>query len=262
MASKRGAWERSEVTEYDILRLHRSRKIPDGVDCRIPGGVIALAPAKGEVVIFTSHFSRGFALPASHFFRTFLDRFSLQAHHLGPNAVMLVSSFAAFCEGYLGMRLNMYLWCRLYFLRSQSVSTVMSDCGAASVYTRWDTDYPMVKPVQSMNKWQRTFFYAKNVEPDVDFINLPAFEIAPPTAKQNWGTNPGLHSQEFANILDRMKVMRESEGLDAPDLVAAFVARRVQPLQRRTHRMCDMTLRLDPTRTSTAELSQRKWSIE
>ena len=51
--------------------------------------------------------------------------------------------------------------------------------------------------------------------------------------------------------------MQASERLGAADLVASFIARRVQPLQRRSHRMCDMSLRMDPTRTSTRELTQR-----
>lgn len=104
MAGNCGAWEGSEVTEYDIYRLRRSRKIPNGVDYRVPVDEIQPASTEGEVMIFTSHFSRGFALPASHFFRLFLERFGLQPHHLGPNAIMLVSSFVAFCEGYRGMR--------------------------------------------------------------------------------------------------------------------------------------------------------------
>jgi hypothetical protein len=61
------------------------------------------APEAGERVVFISHFERGFALPASDFFRDFLDTYGLQPHHLPANAVMILSAFAAFYEGYAGI---------------------------------------------------------------------------------------------------------------------------------------------------------------
>ena len=36
MASSRGGWEGSEVTEYDILRLRRARKMPVDIAFRVP----------------------------------------------------------------------------------------------------------------------------------------------------------------------------------------------------------------------------------
>jgi hypothetical protein len=61
------------------------------------------APEAGERVVFISLFERGFALPASDFFRDFLDTYGLQPHYLPANAVMILSAFAAFCEGYAGI---------------------------------------------------------------------------------------------------------------------------------------------------------------
>jgi hypothetical protein len=58
------------------------------------------APESGEQVVFISHFERGFALPASDFFRDFLDNYGLQPHHLSANTMMILSAFATFCEGY------------------------------------------------------------------------------------------------------------------------------------------------------------------
>ena len=41
---------------------------------------------------------------------------------------------------------------------------VMTECGAASIYPNVKTDYPNPKLLQSMKKWQSTFFYVRNAD--------------------------------------------------------------------------------------------------
>ena len=50
----------------------------------------------------------------SQFFRDFLNHFQMQPHHLGANAIMLLSAFITLCEGYLGVRPSLGLWTRLF----------------------------------------------------------------------------------------------------------------------------------------------------
>ena len=49
--------------------------------------------------------------------------------------------------------------------------------------------------------------------------------------------------------------LRET-GLTGEDLITTFISRRVSPLQRRVHKICHMSGNLDPTRTSTFELTK------
>jgi hypothetical protein len=77
VAYTRGAWRGSDVSQAEIDWLYRSQKIPEEVSCRIPGGELEPAPQPGEVVVFTAHFEHGFGLPASDFFRRFLDYYKL-----------------------------------------------------------------------------------------------------------------------------------------------------------------------------------------
>ena len=63
--STRAAWEGSDVSQDDIDWLIRSRRIPDGVACRVPGSEIQPDPKEGEYVVFVAHFERGFGLPSS-----------------------------------------------------------------------------------------------------------------------------------------------------------------------------------------------------
>ncbi|KAK1601769.1 hypothetical protein QYE76_016943 [Lolium multiflorum] len=59
----RGAWMGSSISKYEIDWLYRSRRIPEGVTCRLPGDEIEPVPNPGERVVFLAHFERGFGLP-------------------------------------------------------------------------------------------------------------------------------------------------------------------------------------------------------
>jgi hypothetical protein len=57
------------------------------------------------------------------------------------------------------------------------------------------------------------------------------------------------------NALHRVKGELRDAGLTPQDLVACFISRRVSPLQRRSHKICQMSGAMDPTRHSTHELT-------
>ena len=61
-------------------------------------------------------------------------------------------------------------------------------------------------------------------------------------------------SQAGAAAVARPRVMIQSEGLTGSDLLAAFVARRVLPLQSRPHLICQMSGQLDPSRMCTKDM--------
>src|SRR3954471_10080549 len=137
-----------------VLMLHRARKIPRTLDFRVPGDELVPTPRAGERVVSRAHFDRGFGLPVSKLFRDLLDFYRLQPHHLGANAVMLLSAFVTLCEGYLGVRPTIGLWCRLFqfhsfrVTRKQVETKVMAECGAAVVYVRRAGSYPHPTPPQ------------------------------------------------------------------------------------------------------------------
>ena len=61
-----------------------------------------------------------------------------------------------------------------------------------------------------------------------------------------------------AAVVARLRVLTQSEGLVGADLLAAFVARRVLPLQGRPHLICQMSGQLDPSRMCTKEMPQEE----
>lgn len=258
MALPSGSWEGSSVTDDDIARLVRLRRIPPQVQARAPGDEMAPQPEPGERVVFTAHFERGFGLPASAFFRAFLDYFGLQPHHLPANAIVTLSCYVAFCEGYAGLWPDVDFWSRLFFIKAQTTDGQMRACGAASLYSRPSTPLPKIPTVDLVKKWQTTFFYVKSENPGFDWVNLPEYSPDPPAAKLNWGhCYKPSDPEEEVNMLWRL--LREyvtDERLTAADLLCCYISRRVLPLQARDHKIGHMSGRFDPTRTSKLELTK------
>ena len=182
---------------------------------------------------------------------------------------MLLSSFVTLCEGYLGVRPTVGLWCRLFQFRCfrvgagvyttdrktkrQVETKVMAECGAAVVYVRRADSYPHPTPPQSIKDWQMGFFYVSNPpDEDRDLMNLPEFSLPPPS-QHNWSEKPGEGDTDIDHQMARIAELMD-EGLVAANLVAAWLSRHVLPLQRRCHHICDMFGRLDPSRISTFQM--------
>src|SRR3954468_24587462 len=92
-----GVWDGSEVDDDIIDFLRKTRHIPSAnlVQARAPPPEeVSPVPAEVERVVFRSHLTRGLGLPASGFFRSFLEFHGLQPHHLTPNTVVLLAAFA------------------------------------------------------------------------------------------------------------------------------------------------------------------------
>ena len=88
-------------------------------------------------MVFLTPFERGFGLSASTFFRTFLEFFGLQPHHLGTGAIVQLSGFVTLCEGYLGVEPTIDLWAHFFSLKQQGPSAgEFADCGAAVISKR------------------------------------------------------------------------------------------------------------------------------
>jgi hypothetical protein len=119
--------------------------------------------------------------------------------------------------------------------------------------SRKGSDFPKVELLESCKKWQKSFFYVKNTT-DVDLLNLPPFVDEPPLEMKNWTYNLKT-AMELVNALHRVKGELLDASLTPRDLVACFISRRISPLQRRPHKICQMSGPMDPTRHSTHELT-------
>jgi hypothetical protein len=110
-------------------------------------------------------------------------------------------------------------------------------CGTASFYACKSADFPGIKGKESCKKWQRSFFYVKNLKEGEDHINLPPFEAGGPE-QDNWSAAPPRPSPDMEKILLRITTLQTEGGLEPTDLLLAFLVARVSLLQRCSHKMC------------------------
>jgi hypothetical protein len=253
----KGSWEGSWVKEKLIELLHQGQVLPpaDLVSCRPACGERVPAPQLGEAVVFYDHFLRGFALPTSDFLRQFLDHFHLQPHHIGANVMMTLAAFAALCEAYLGFWPNVELFRRLIYFKTQTADSIPMVCGAASFYVRKTASFPGLKGKESCKKWQRSFFYVKNLKRGSDYINLLPFDASGSGERDSWSASLPHSTSDMDIILQRITALQTDGGLKPSDLLLAFLDAHVSPLQRRLHKMCFLGSDRDPTRHSSWALT-------
>ncbi|KAK1649748.1 hypothetical protein QYE76_067553 [Lolium multiflorum] len=254
----RGAWKGSDVTQHEIDWLYRSRRIPEGVSCRLPGDEIEPDLKSGEFVVFLE---RGFGLLASDFFRRFLDFYQLQPHHLPGNAIFYLSCYATFMEAYMGLRPTRETFARFFSLRINSIQgkeipkpKPVVQCGSCIIGSRQGSPFFKFSGLESCRAWQETFFYVKNTGA-ADLINLPAFNPGVPT-KANWSYNPKDSHIETNRIVRFMKQLMKDTAICSDDIVRTFISRRVLPLKRRAHKMSEMYGPGDPTKITGLPLSK------
>ncbi|KAK1683706.1 hypothetical protein QYE76_044554, partial [Lolium multiflorum] len=257
----RGAWMGSNVTEFEIDWLYRSRRIPEGVSCRIPDDEIEPDPEDDEFVVFLAH-ERGFGLPASTFFREFLDFYELQPHHLPGNAIFYLSCYATFMEAYIGIRPTCETFARFFNLRINSVQgkeipkpKPPVQCGSCIVGSRQGSTFLKFTGLESCRTWQGTFFYVKNTG-RADRINLPPYQEGPPS-RANWSYNPRTEHAETNRVVRFLASLKKETNICPDDVIRTFISRRVLPLKRRAHRMSEMYGPGDPTKITGRALSKK-----
>jgi hypothetical protein len=183
-----------------------------------------------------------------------MDHFHLQPHHIGANAMMTLAAFAALCEAYLSIWPNVELFPRLIYFKSQTADAIPVVCGTASFYARKTADFPGLKGKESCKKWQRSFFYVKNLKEGVDYINLPPFDANGPE-RDSWSVPLPHPSPDMTKMLQRITALQKDGNLKPSDLLLTFLDARVLPLQRRLHKMCFLGSARDPTHHSSRVLA-------
>src|SRR5664279_6040242 len=87
---------------------------------------------------------------------------------------------------------------------------------------------------------------------EVDHIGLAEFSNALPTTHNNWSVKYYGDQVVADALLHRLGELADS-GLTSRDLILCWMARRLLPLKRRSHKMCFTSGNLDPNRQSAGD---------
>ena len=104
--------------------------------------------------------------------------------------MVLLSSFVALCEGFLGVLPTLELWGEFFYSKlGTHVTGVLAQCGAFIAVRRSGADnpFPPITLIKSVKMWQRSYFYVKSIFAEGDWVNLPVYVAGPPAGRQpNW----------------------------------------------------------------------------
>src|SRR4051812_14988393 len=197
-----------------------------------PAGEVTPSPQAGEKVYLKDQLVRGVSLPISHFFLSVLNLYKVQPHNLSPNSILVLSNFAALCEGYLGIRPRLDLFVYFFTVKREARhSKELRNCGTISFKIRPGRRFPDIVGQESCKNWQRTYFYGPDIPLAGREVTYPDFADGAAAEVSTWRSQASLPSD-----LDASRVIRRIEwfvetGLTGLDLAMCCFIRRIQPLQ-------------------------------
>jgi hypothetical protein len=115
--------------------------------------------------------------------------------------MMTLAAFATLCEAYLGIWPNVELFRWLIYFKTHTAGTIPVVCGTASFYACKTADFPGLKGKESYKKWQRSFFYVKNLKKGAEYINLSPFDASGPGERDSWSAPLPRPSPDIMKIL-------------------------------------------------------------
>ncbi|KAK1685160.1 hypothetical protein QYE76_046008 [Lolium multiflorum] len=136
---ERGQWWPRETTDTELRELQNEGMI--SAHWSFIRDTVVPKPGAGEVVMTKAWVERGLSLPCSEFFLSILNTYGLQPHNICPNSYLLLSNFATLCEGHLGIRLDVKLWC-FFRVKKETKDKAMVNCGSMTFMLRPGRMYP------------------------------------------------------------------------------------------------------------------------
>ena len=71
-----------------------------------------------------------------------------------------------------------------------------------------DNPFPVITLIQSVKRWQKSYFYVKNIAPQGDYVNLPAYVAGPPAGRRpHWSYRAASLTPAGAAAVARLRVM-------------------------------------------------------
>lgn len=195
-------------------------------------------PRHDERVHVATHLDRGLSFPPSYFFSEVIGHYGVHLHHLPPNSILEMSSYASLCEGYLGIRPSLTRF-RYYFHVRRNSITVGNPyiTGTISFSVRKERVYPRIMASESVKQWSSTFFYHKDIPAPGKDHDLLAFIDGTAMPQESWDELALTLIDDLILTKRRNEYLMKQKGLKGSDLVQCWVARRIQPLKHHGDRL-------------------------
>jgi hypothetical protein len=223
--------------------------------------------------MFTRFVERGFALPASDFFKGLLEYYGIEYLNPNLNGIFHVFIFIHFCEALLGIKPHWVLFRKFVRVKPQPSANDPRVVEGAGIQMHEDAakHYLAYKLIDSNQDWKSKWFYIANHHPE-----LPKPSGKQPKHQPWWNTEPtmqegiqlpelllkikalreaGLRAEHvaFNKLLLKIKALREAR-LRAEHVAFNFMKRRVQPLMARDTLGYQYTGEGDSSRMSGGEI--------
>jgi hypothetical protein len=235
----KGEWIPCTVAEKDLKSHEHEGLIPPRGRCawRSAMGDLASAPREGEIVVLMSHIERSISFPLSDFYITVLDYYQVQPFQLSPNSVLIMSGFAALCEGYLGVSPSLELFRYYYGVKRVTLHSggPLQNYGNITFKIHRHRSFLDIARHESVKGWTGSYFYCKDVPKKDHDVGWPAFIDGAATPVPSWSA-PAPHPLSATSLCLKRLIEKLIElGLKGLDLMLCWLSRRIQPLQDRDH---------------------------
>lgn len=199
------------------------------------------------------------------FFRSFLNYFGVQLHHLPTNAMVYLSTFVSLCENYIGCPPHWAFFKHIFSCRSQTIkktsptngkTKVIQLCGGLGIQVKSSGTFPAIRFPETIKLWQNTWFYCKDIPTSGSQTGLPIY------TGERFETLKSLRVSKDekvdVDILVEALVGVKRAGVDDIDLLEVFISHRIQPLQEKLRPMYTYDGLSDSTRVSSKAITVAK----
>jgi hypothetical protein len=190
-------------------------------------------------------------MPPHPFLVGLLHHYKIQPHHLNPNGVQHMATFATLCEGYLGMSPHLRLWC--YFFSTElprkrptpNAPARPTQIGYVALHFRGSRSkgYISLRLCSSNKGWHDQWFYRRN-HGALSAVGhgLPAFlPKAPSEAPQSWVRGvPKKGEKRTVGAIATMAILR-GRGVTLAGVIGDNLRQGVAPLMARRLPLFKMT---------------------
>jgi hypothetical protein len=187
-------------------------------------------PAEGYIVAFTTFYEQGFGVRSHRFFRSLLQYYGFEQHHLTPLGILHITALVTLCQAYMGIDPYFDLWNNLFRVRLLQGSGVkVAISGDPDVYVKSEDgvdNYFHLRMSDSSDGWQKVWFFLRNGAA----APLPAFMGNHPLPQRNLGYRVAKRDLRKLQSLREVIQQLRQEGLTSMNLLQTSFSHQVQPL--------------------------------